>query len=231
MFAALDWHSRDFYVYLAVGGAAAAVLGIVLYVLPGGRLRLPGGAVSVLGSLALGLGLGVLLMFAFRYQFEEPQAPPSSPRVPDIGVAGRGPPGGEPQAPGGGRGGRGGRGGGGPNYKNQLALLVDKLDVLTEKPLTVRLDDEQRKQVKEQLKGLADADELSDDDAQKRVEELHKVLKDQESALEAAGYNWSGQGGGRGGGRGGAPEGNPFKTETNAKHLKSLSERLNQQGA
>jgi hypothetical protein len=218
MFAALDWHSRDFYVYLAVGGAVAAVLGIVLYVLPGGRLRLPGGAVSVLGSLALGLGLGVLLMFAFHYQIENPSPPP------DPGVVREPPPGG-PQM--GGRGRGGGRGGGGPNYKNQLALLVDKLDVLTEKPLTVRLDDEQRKQVKEQLKGLADADELSDDEAQKRVEGLHKVLKDQQAALEAAGYSWSGQGGGRGG----APEGNPFKTETNAKHLKSLSERLSQQGA
>jgi hypothetical protein len=220
MLAALDWQDRALYTYLAIGGGAALVLGLLLYVLPGGRLKLPGGAVSFVGSLALGLGLGVLLMFALHYQFEEPQAPPTSPRVPEIGVVGAGP-------PGGGRAGRGGRGrGGGPNYKNQLAALVDKLDELTDKPLTIRLDDEQRKQVKEQLKGLADAGELSDEDAKQKVEELHKLLKDQQATLEAAGYSWSGQGGGRGGGRGGPAAGNPFKAEPNAKHLKALTERL-----
>ena len=47
MFAALDWQSRDFYVYVAIGGAVAAVLGLVLYALPGGRLSLPGWVVGV----------------------------------------------------------------------------------------------------------------------------------------------------------------------------------------
>ena len=49
---------------------------------------------------------------------------------------------------------------------------VLKCDVLTEKPLTVHLDDKQRKEVQEQLKGLADADDLSDDAAKEKLDKL-----------------------------------------------------------
>src|SRR2546423_3735710 len=51
------------------------------------------------------------------------------------------------------------KGGKGPNPKNQLSNLVAKLDVLTNKPLTVSLDAAEKKQVREQLKGLEAMDD------------------------------------------------------------------------
>ncbi len=132
----------------------------------------------------------------------------------------------------------GGMGGRGPNPKMQLSQLVAKLDVLTEKPLTVQLTPDQKKQVQEQLKGLADAKELSDDDAKAKLEKILGVVKDQKETLEAAGYRWPGAGGPGGppapggsggpggpGGRAEAPA-NPFTAEVNASHLKALSQRL-----
>jgi hypothetical protein len=127
-----------------------------------------------------------------------------------------GPPGGQP-----------GRGQG-PSAKTQLASLVAKLDQLTRKPLAVNLTEEQRAQVREQLKGLGDADDLSDDDAKKRLDTVLDVVKDQRETLEAAGYRWPGQ---QGGGRppADAPK-NPFKDEANGKHLKSLEDQLEKKG-
>jgi hypothetical protein len=134
-------------------------------------------------------------------------------------------------APGGARGGGGGGGRGAPSPKAQLATLVSKLDVLTEKPLTVNLSAEQQKQVREQLTGLADADELSDDAAKEKLDKLLDVLKDQKDTFEAAGYRWPGAGNAGGPPGGGGPGGgqqpaNPFKGEENSKHLKQLTGRL-----
>jgi hypothetical protein len=94
---------------------------------------------------------------------------------------------------------KGGGGGFGPSPKTQLAQLVAKLDVLTEKPLSIDLTDDQRAKVREQIKGLASAEELSDDEATKRMNAMLEVLKDQKATLEAAGYRWPGEGGGAGG--------------------------------
>jgi hypothetical protein len=132
-----------------------------------------------------------------------------------------------------------------PNYKGQIAQLVSKLDVLTEKPLEVRLNADQRKEVAEQLKGV-DADDLSDDAAKEKLDKLLDLVKDQKDTLKAAGYNWPGEGGRGPGGPGGpggppglggppgpggpggppGPPQNPFKNDANADHLKKLSERL-----
>jgi hypothetical protein len=235
MFAALDWdwRSMDFYTYLAIAGAVVIALSLAVYAIPGGQLKVPGIILALVGGLGLGVAGGVILMGTMGYELRSPEA--SNPPAPE-GAPGA-PPGG--MGRGGGMvampmpGGRGGRGGGGPNYKAQLATLVVKLDVLTEKPLTVQLSEDQRKKVKEALKGL-DGDELSDEDAQKKMDDLHELLKDQTGTLEAAGFRWPGEGGGRGGGRGGrgGPDGpsNPFKTDDNAKHLKSLEERLDKKG-
>jgi hypothetical protein len=230
MFAAfgnLDWQGREFYAYLAVAGAVVVVLSLVLSAVPGSKVKVPGIVLAIVGGIGIGVAGGVILMGTMGYDMKKMEAlPPDAaagpPMMPNMG----GPPG----LPG--RGGPGGgRGGGGPNHKAQLASLVGKLDALTEKPLEVRLSDEQRKKIKELLKGV-DADDLSDADAEKKAKELHELLADQKETLKAAGYPWPGEGGGRGGpggGRGrGGPDGppNPFKAEDNAKHLKSLEERL-----
>jgi hypothetical protein len=72
------------------------------------------------------------------------------------------------------------------------------------------------------------------------MDELHELLKNHTSTLEAVGFRWPAEGGGGrgmpgGGGRGmpGAPPGqaNPFKADENAKrHLQSLEERLDKKG-
>jgi hypothetical protein len=229
MLAFVDWTSWATYHYLAVAGGVVVVLAIGLYMVPGGKMKVPSIALSNVGSLGLGLALGVILMGMLGY---EPKKADSEGGAAPPG--GGGPPAG--MMPPMGRG--GGRGPAPANYRQQLATLVSKLDVLTEKPLTVKLSDDQRKEVQEQLKGLADADELTDGDAHERFEKLHEALKDQTATLEAAGYRWPGEGGGGGGERGGGgggrgggagapePPTNPFKSEPNSKHLKDLNARL-----
>ncbi len=215
---ALDWQGQEFYYYLAGAGAAVVVLALALYAVPGGRLRAPGVALSVVGGLGLGVALGVLSMWAMGYR---------------LGTPPYAYPGGIPPGMGGMRGIMAGRGGemppsmGPPSAeKTQLVGLVDKLDQLTEKPLAVQLSDAQRQQIKEQLKGLADAEELSDDDAKGRLDKLLELLKDQRGTLEAAGYRWPAQASFPPPMPGGPPAANPFKAEQNARHLKALSERL-----
>ncbi len=125
-----------------------------------------------------------------------------------------------------GMGGRGGRGGG-PSAKMQLAGLVTKIDQLTQKPLSVSLNDEKRAKLREQLAGLDKMEELSDDEAKKRMDAILEVVKDDRATLEAAGYRWPGQaGGGRGGMASPQPAPNPFTTAPNSKHLKSLQQRV-----
>ena len=54
----------------------------------------------------------------------------------------------------------------------QLAVLVAKLDQLTEKPLSIEWTTDQKKSVHEVLQGLTDKDELNDDDAKATVRGL-----------------------------------------------------------
>ena len=84
-----------------------------------------------------------------------------------------------------------------PNYKAQLAGLVTKIDQLTNKSLTVTLTDEQKKQLGEELKGLEAMDDLSSDEAKKRLEAVLKVVEGDKQVFTDAGYRWPGQGGGR----------------------------------
>jgi hypothetical protein len=240
MFAALDFRlgSPQFTTYLAVGGAVVIALALALYAVPGTKVKVPAIMVSIVGALGVGLAGGIVLMGMMGYEVK----PDTGDSAPEANAAPQGPPG-----EGGGRGrgapmgrgmGAGGGGRGGPNSRTQLANLVDKLDTLTAKPLEIRLTDSQRKEVKETLKGL-DGEELSEEEAKEKLDKLQDVLKEQKSTLEAAGYRFPGEGGGGGGrgpggGQGAAGSGragpppptNPFKADQNAKHLKSLTERL-----
>jgi hypothetical protein len=103
-----------------------------------------------------------------------------------------------------------------------LSFLVTKVEALTGKPLALQLSDEQKKKVREQLQGLEGQENLSDEDAKKRLDGLLDVLKDQRATLEAAGYRWPGEGFGQ------PPSDvpNPFKEEPNANRLKAIRERL-----
>lgn len=103
------------------------------------------------------------------------------------------------------------------NAKNQLDSLVAKLDVLTRKPLA--LTDAQKAMIREQLQGLADAKDLSAADAQKRLDALLEILKNDRVTLEAAGFAWPGET------KNAAPPGdkpNPFSSDASSEHLKGL---------
>jgi hypothetical protein len=123
----------------------------------------------------------------------------------------------------------GGPGGFRPQPKSQLARLVAKIDQLTQKPLQLNLTTEQKAKLREQLQGLGDKDELSDEEAKKRLDAILEIVKKDKDTLEAAGYNWPGE---RGGGRGGSgpPPAPNFKEGPDADHLKSLQNQLAKKG-
>lgn len=215
-------------------------------------MKVPAIIACSLISLIFGAGAGVLGMAYFgEYKFPNAAAsdagnqPPGMPGGPGgpPGMPG-GMPGGPPGMPGGmpggppgipgmpGMPGKGKKGGGrGPSPKTQLTALVTKLDVLTEKPLTVRLTPEQRTAILEQLEGLDEMEELADDLAKKRLDAVLKIVQDDRKALEAAGFRWPGEQ--KGGGFGGfaPPPANPFSVEQNAARLEALRKRLGAKSA
>jgi hypothetical protein len=110
----------------------------------------------------------------------------------------------------------------GPNPKTQLASLVVKIHQLSEAPLTLKLTDQQRQTILEQLKGLEEPGELTEEDAENRLKGLLDVVRDQRSTLEAAGYRWP---------EGGPPAfaqqaPNPFAMPENREHLTGLQQSL-----
>jgi hypothetical protein len=195
----------------------------------------------VLGVFIGAAGAGILKVFEPR---EFNKEPPATQEEAMREAAAKGPGSGHPGVPGGmpmpgmggGRGpgggmggGRGPGGGGGAQSKRQLAQLVTKLDLLTAKPLSVTLTEEQRAEVKKQLEGLGEMEDLSDEEAKNRLDALLKVVEKDRATLEAAGYRWPGAGGGGpGGGMGGfgPPPPNPFKEGDDAKALQSLQKQL-----
>ncbi len=234
----MDLQSPHFLTYVLIGSVALAVLAVVLYYFPGGKIKIPAIAVTGLTCLISGAGIGVLALYLFGYHWEPGRgdglAPAGSRGSQGQGGGGAGP---------GGSGGRGGVGGGGPSpggtrrsggprggattdrgptSKSQLAAFVAKLDVLTRKPLTVKLTTDQKAKVREQLEGLEDKEELSEEDAKKTLNALLEIVKENKETLEAAGYRWPGQGG--------TPPPsdipNPFKEKGDGDHLKSLRGQL-----
>lgn len=171
--------------------------------------------------LLVGVGIGVLGMSLV--------GGPSYPTVTtEIAPMSNSQAGAMPGAPAGGPPGMGGMGGQrGPNPKWQLVSLVTKLDLLSQKPLAISLSDQQKKQVHEQLQGLEALQELSAEEAKKRLDAMLETVKDQKETLEAAGYRWPGQGRFRPP----ADTPNPFRDENNSKALKSLQEQLGKPAA
>jgi len=138
-------------------------------------------------------------------------------------------PGGNKAAGGAGGKGAGGGGGGfrGPGPKTQLAQLVGKLDTLTAQSLHIDLTPEQKKQAKEVLAGLAEKEELTDDEAKAKLDSLMKLLEANKKTLEDSGYRWPGTPApGGGGAPAPTPPPNPFKPGDGATQLQSLQSRL-----
>jgi hypothetical protein len=194
-------------------------------------MKVPAIIASSLICLVVGLGIGGLGMM-YIGPIKLPTWLGGPPEADDAGNPG--PPPGGPAAMGKGdkgdkKGGKGPpamgkgdkKGGKGPNPKTQLSNLVAKLDVLTNKPLTVSLDAGEKKQVREQLKGLEAMDDLPEDAAKQRLDALLVVLKDHKEALILAGFAWPGESNAAG-----PSMANPFKIEASGKHLQSLQERL-----
>jgi hypothetical protein len=239
----------DLYAYLILGGLAVIVLAILLYLLPVSRAKVPAILASSLGALVLGAGLGIAAMVGFGFHWERQPALASANSGGEGGGGGgmgmmkgggdmkknammaKG--GGAKKGGGGMKGGGGGgmmggmMGGGGggrpPSSKSQLANLVAKLDLLTRKAPAVDLTKEQKAKVTEQLKGLDEQKELSDEEAKKRLDTLLDVLKDHKTTFEEAGYRWPGQPGGP---PPTADAPNPFQDKNTAQHLKSLRGHL-----
>lgn len=94
-----------------------------------------------------------------------------------------------------------------------LAVLVAKLDQLTAQPVALRLTDQQRVELLEQLKQIEDIDQTSDEAAQKHLDALVKILEPNKDALEAIGFRWPGAA-------------DVPTQQTHRGHLKSLREGL-----
>jgi hypothetical protein len=196
-----------------------------------GSMKVP--AIITCGVICLGIGLAVGAVGGMYYEeyqrkqasvAEQPTDPDKAKEMmakmnPGGGMPGGGMPGGGP--PGGGMPGKG------PSDKDRLANLVTKLDLLTDKTITLKLTEQQKARVAEQLKGLADKNELTDEEAKKRLDALKEILKDDSEALAAVGFRWPGEKGGEGK-KGGAqpPPPNPLAEPEARARLEALQQRL-----
>lgn len=205
---AIDLNSFQTYHYLVIGGGCLAAVALGAYFMAGSRWKVPAAVACGLGGLAAGLALGVLAMAAFGYHWN-----PENERPAGTGPAPQGKDG--PAGPGAGA-------SRGPSPKRQLTQMIVKLDQLTARPLEVKLSPEQRRQVLEQLDGLTEPDVLHPEEAQQRLSALAALLKSHKVVFEKAGYQWPGESYFQ-------PPGdfpNPFKGDTEAKHLNALRQRL-----
>ena len=117
---------------------------------------------------------------------------------------------------------------GGPNPKRDLTTLVRKIALLTG-DIALKLSPEQAQGVSAALADVEKADELSDDDAKAKNDQILALLDDgQKAQLDAIGLPrpQRGAGGGSPGGPPPAPPANPFQDETNAAALKNLRQKV-----
>ncbi len=224
----MDFNHMQTWHYFALIGGGVLVLGVILYFLPIGKMKIPEIITAAFGGLVAGVAFGIIFMAGFGYrpfapepvnQFDEaPTGPPPGPTAP------------MPKGKAGGRATPKGKGGFGapPSSKMQLASLVAVLDRIVDKPVSVNLSPEDRSAIAKQLEGLDTANEIKEEDAKARLEAIQKVLEKDREALEKVGYRWPGtpRGGFAKGGFGKDPPANPFKQEPAAERLKSLNERL-----
>jgi hypothetical protein len=183
-------------------------------------MKVPAIIAASIICLVVGVGAGVLLVHytgeldISRFWKEEEKKGLELRPLPGNPV-----PAGVPGPPGAGMKGKGGPKG--PSSKTQLVNLVAKLDRLTEKPLAVTLDEDEKTKVNEQLKDLGSMDELKEDEAKQKLDGLLEALAKHKQDLESAGVSFGGKGG-----KMGKEAPNPFKDEPNAAHLQSLQKRL-----
>ncbi len=234
---AIDWTDMSVYPWVAAAGGGVLLLAVAAYFLPLGKMKVPAAVVAAVAGLGTGLALGVVLMGSFGYRIEKPASEGEQEGQEDqqarmMAMKGKGM--GKGGMFGGGKGmwgGKGGKGkwggkGGGfrPQPQAQLVSLVAKMDLLTGKQPTLELDDEQRKKVSEQLQGLDELDDLSEEEASKRLQAILEVVKDQKAALTAVGFAWPGGGGG--GGRGKGAKTLKFTEAPARDQLRALEKRL-----
>ena len=196
----MDLNNMQTWHYGAIIGGGVLVVGLIVYFLPAGKLKIPGGITAAFGGLALGLAVGIVWMAGFGYQAHGPNVASTDDSGADPKAGG--PPGGGGKggggAPGGGKGGGGagkggnqkGGGGGAPNPKMQLVGLINALDTVADRPIAVNLTPENRAAIVEQLKGLDAAAEIKDEDAKAKLEAIQKIVEKDRQALEAVGYRW-----------------------------------------
>ncbi len=150
-----------------------------------------------------------------------------------------------------GMGGGGGGAGATPPARRTLPALIGKIDLVLG-GLQLKLDDERAAKLAASIKGLEDAEEMTEESAKDYLDAINDLLTDQEKEILASfnlpaarqggggggpggmggGFGGGGPGGGGRGGPGGGGGGgqasndNPFKQEDNAKRLQSLRERF-----
>ncbi|HZV05672.1 MAG TPA: hypothetical protein VE999_11370 [Gemmataceae bacterium] len=214
--------------YLAIGGAVLILMSLGMYYVPASQMKIPAFLLGIVGGVGVGAAVAIIGMMGFGWRWYAQYYENQNPRMgsggspPAMGVVGGGPP-----AAGGGSGQRGGRqrGSADSNSKNQLASLITKLDLLTHERPVVQLDAEQKRQIRKQIEKLDDKEDLSEEEAKKKLDAMVGILHDdQKKILSEAGANLPGQQGGNRG-RGEAPP-NPFKEGQPNQHLKSLSNQL-----
>ena len=218
------WH------YGLIIGGAILVLGLVLYFLGVRKVKVASVVPAGFAGLAVGFAAGVIWLAGFGYK------PLGDTDEPAAGADGKGdaaPQGGGMGKGGAGKGGgfaKGGPGGAAPTPQAQLVTLINALDVIVDRPVTVSLTTEDRAAIAAQLRGLDAAGEIKEDDARAKLEAILKVVEKDRKALEAIGYRWpspAGKGGGAPKGGPPAPEGtNPLQTPETAAKVKSLQDRL-----
>src|SRR5262249_47461032 len=155
--------------YGALGIAALVMIAVSYFLFKSDSSRNQITFAIGLGGLFIGLAVGMLTMFLL--QGAMPQAKAATPAAEATAPADNNR---RSMAPA-----MMGIGGGRFAFpKGQLAALVDKLNLLTDKPLTLQLSDEQKQRLREQVQGLQDIQELSDAEAQKRIEAVQDAIKD-----------------------------------------------------
>lgn len=114
---------------------------------------------------------------------------------------------------------------GGPNPKRDLTTLVRKIDLLTG-DIGLKLSQEQGQSVSAALDGVENAEEMSDDDAKTKHDEILALLDEaQKTRLDAIGLPRPPRGAGGGGPPSAAPA-NPFRDERNEEAVKNLRQRF-----
>jgi hypothetical protein len=106
----VDLKSPAFLPYVVIGSVALAVLAVILYYIPGGKIKVPTIVVTGLTCLIAGIAIGVLTLYRLGYHWERET---SVSRDSPFGASG-----GPPNS----RGGRGGPGGGGRLFEPGLNL-------------------------------------------------------------------------------------------------------------